>query len=625
MNELKEAALKYAEHGLAVFPIVERDKKPLTANGFKDATTDKAKIEEWWAIHPNANVGIATGEMSGGLVAIDMDIDKDKDKDGYHSFLKWCDENFLVLPDSWLSITGRGGYHAFYRSLFPVPSKIGWLEDVDIRANGGYVVAPPSIHPNGTRYEWEQDPEEFDLVTTDDIDVEFVMNSVLADTKSNTEPLKVPEEIPEGHRDEMMFKLACKYQAMGMSDSEMEAALKVANQERCKPPLTDKEIRQKLQQAQKYAKGENVSVGDHTATVAKRKSYGKMRKIEEEVTEHDLDMPSLDAFEERDKEWLIPGYIPKGCVTLLCSDGGIGKTTLWCDTLAAFTTGRTTIFDKALEIPFTTRITHDVMYFSKEDPTEEILKGKLREAGADQKRIRCFGLDDERLSKIWYGSLLLEKLVEKYKPDIVVFDTLQAFLPDGVDMAKRKDMRDALNPLNALGAKFGTSFLMVMHTNKSANSGRQRMADSSDIWDLGRSALMAGRTKDEDVMYLSHEKSNYGRLQKTILFSVTDAGIEYKGTSKKKDRDYVAEGGTTAAPSPRLDEAIDFILENVDGSIEVGELEKLAKAAGITAHTLKDARAVLKKDGKIRLGTIGFGEQKKWMLYTVHKNDRPIR
>ena len=265
------------------------------------------------------------------------------------------------------------------------------------------------------------------------------------------------------------------------------------------------------------------------------------------------------------------------------------------------------------------------MYFSKEDPTEEILKGKLRAAGADQKKIRCFGLDDERLSKIWYGSLLLEQLVEKYKPDIVVFDTLQAFLPDGVDMAKRKDMRDALNPLNALGAKFGTSFLMVMHTNKSSTSGRQRMADSSDIWDLGRSALMAGRTKEEGVCYLSHEKSNYGRLQKTILFSVTDSGIEYRGTSKKKDRDYMAEGVAITALTPKLDEARDFILENVDGSIEVGELEKMAKAAGISKGTLENARASLKKDKLIRLRSIGFGKDKKWMLYTTNENDRPIR
>lgn len=617
MNELKDAALKYAEMGLAVFPLIERDKKPLTgSNGFKDATTDVDKIEEWWTIHPDSNIGIATGEVSGGLVAIDMDIDKEKGKDGYHNFLDWCNDNCLILPDSWLSITGRGGYHLFYKATFPVPSRIGWLEDVDIRANGGYIVAPPSIHPNGTRYMWEQSPEEYDLLTSEDTDVEFVFNSVLVSGKKNDEPLKVPEVIPEGQRDEMMFKLACKYQAMGMSDSEMEAALKVANAERCKPPLSDKEIRQKLKQAQKYKKGEPVSITDTSTEIATRKSYGKTgRKIEEKITEHDLDMPTLDKFEERDKEWLISGYIPKGCVTLLCSDGGIGKTTLWCDTLAAFTTGRTTIFDKALKVPFTTGKTHDVMYFSKEDPTEEILKGKLREAGADQSKIRCFGLDDERMSKIWYGSLLLDQLVEKYKPDIVVFDTLQAFLPDGVDMAKRKDMRDALNPLNALGAKFGTSFLMVMHTNKSALSGRQRMADSSDIWDLGRSALMAGRTKDEGIMYLSHEKSNYGRLQKTILFSVTDSGIEFKGTSKKKDRDYVSEGTVSTAPSPKLDEAIDFILENVDGSIEVGELEKMAKAAGITLETLRNARAELKKEKRIRVSSSGFGQGKKWMIH----------
>ena len=265
------------------------------------------------------------------------------------------------------------------------------------------------------------------------------------------------------------------------------------------------------------------------------------------------------------------------------------------------------------------------MYFSKEDPTEEILKAKLREAGADQKRIRCFGLDDERLNKIWYGSLLLDRLVEKYKPDIVVFDTLQAFLPEGVDMAKRKDMRDALNPLNALGAKFGTSFLMVMHTNKSSNSGRQRMADSSDIWDLGRSALMAGRTKDEDICYLSHEKSNYGRLQKTILFSVTDHGIEYRGTSNRKDRDYVADGATVSVPSPRLDEATDFILDNVDGFIEIPELEKMAKAAGIASDTLKNARAILRKEGKIKIRQNGFGKDKKWILYTTNGNDTTER
>ena len=616
MNELLEAALHYAEMGLAVFPLQERGKEPITYNGFEDASTEERQIRLWWKRNPNANIGIATGQMSGGLVVIDIDVDKDAGKDGYRVFTNWCKQNYLVLPDSWLSITGRGGYHLFYRSLFPVSSKIGWLDDVDIRAEGAYVVAPPSLHPNGTKYEWEQAPDEYELVTSEDIDVEFVMNSIVASNlKEKGKPLNVPDEIPEGQRDNYMFKLACKYQAMGMSDGEMLAALIVANNERCKPPLTDKEIRKKVEQAQKYQKGEVVTLDDNTNDTMSRKSYGKTgHKIEETITEHDLDMPTLEEFEERQKEWLVTGYIPKGCVTLLCSDGGIGKTTLWCDTLAAFTQGTSTIFDKALDVPFHTGLTHSVMYFSKEDPTEEILKHKLMVAGADPKLIRCFGLDDERLGKIWYGSLLLEKLVEKYKPDIVVFDTLQAFLPDGVEMSKRKDMRDALNPLNQLGAKFGTAFLMIMHTNKSNNSGRQRMADSSDIWDLGRSALMAGRTKDDNICYLSHEKSNYGKLQKTILFSVTDDGIEFKGTSRRKDRDYMADNINSAAPSPKMDEAIDFIIENVEDGMEVAELEKMAKAAGITLSTLREAKAKLKKDKRILISSLGFGKEKKWLI-----------
>lgn len=617
MSELLNAAIEYAKMGLAVFPLKEKDKKPATNNGFKDATVDLRQINMWWKVNPNYNIGIATGKPSGGLVVVDMDVDKEQDKNGYHVFTKWCADNYLVLPDSWLSITGRGGYHLFFKSIFPVPDKVGWLDSVDIRADGGYVVAPPSVHPNGRKYEWEQDPKEYELVSTDDIDVEFVCNSIIASNlKDKSKQLNVPEVIPEGHRDEMMFKLACKYQSMGMTDSAMLAALQEENKNRCKPPLSDAEIKRKVEQAQKYQKGEVIVLENSKKDELTRKSYGKTgRKIEETITEADLDMPTLEDFEEKDIEWLVPGYIPRGCVTLLCSDGGIGKTSLWCDTLAALTTGRLTIFDKALEVPFQTGNEHTVMYFSKEDPTEQVLKHKLLVAGAEQKNIRCFGLDDERLSKIWYGSLLLDKLIEKYEPDIVVFDTLQAFLPDGVDMAKRKDMRDALNPLNQLGAKYGTAFLLIMHTNKSNSSGRQRMADSSDIWDLGRSALMAGRTKDENICYLSHEKSNYVALQKTILFQVTaDGGIEYKGTSRRKDRDYMSDNIGASVPSPRLDEAMEFILENIDDGMEVAELEQMAKAAGITLSTLREAKAKLKKDKRILISSIGFGKDKKWLI-----------
>lgn len=352
------------------------------------------------------------------------------------------------------------------------------------------------------------------------------------------------------------------------------------------------------------------------ANIEPATSVFKGRKVTEEISGDDLAMPTLADFDKLEQEWLIPGYIPKGCITLLCSDGGVGKTSIWCDTAAKLSAGRMTVFDKALGTPWHAVQPYDVMYFSKEDATEQVLKWRLEAAGANQRKIRLFSLGDERINKIWYGSAFLRKLVEKYTPSLVVFDALQAFLPDGVDMAKRKDMRDALAPLNQLGAEFGTAFLLIMHTNKSSNSGRQRMADSSDIWDLGRSALMAGHTKENGVMYLSHEKCNYGKLQKTILFSVNDdSTIEYKGTSRKRDRDYMSEGQMVFA-SPKKDEAKEFILDQLQdgGKHEIRAIEEAAKAAGIAKSTLEDARAELVRDKIVKREKAGFATTTKWYL-----------
>ena len=76
---MKDQALAYAGMGLAVFPLRARDKRPATDNGCKAATTDMQQIESWWNRWPDANIGIATGSISGGLVVIDLDIDEEKE------------------------------------------------------------------------------------------------------------------------------------------------------------------------------------------------------------------------------------------------------------------------------------------------------------------------------------------------------------------------------------------------------------------------------------------------------------------------------------------------------------------------------------------------------------------
>ena len=75
---MRQYALAYAKMGMAVFPLIPKNKKPVTANGFHDATTDPIQVEKWWGANPNYNIGIATGQMSGGLIVIDLDIDEEK-------------------------------------------------------------------------------------------------------------------------------------------------------------------------------------------------------------------------------------------------------------------------------------------------------------------------------------------------------------------------------------------------------------------------------------------------------------------------------------------------------------------------------------------------------------------
>ena len=148
-NIFLKAALQYINIGFSVFPVKPKGKEPLTAHGCRDASTDENQIKKWWQQYPNANVGLAMGN---GLIAIDLDVDEDKGVNGYHVLCDWQRENG-ELPDTILSITGRGGYHMIFRTEKDYKNAVGLYDGVDVRSNGGYIIAPPSIHPNGHTYQ----------------------------------------------------------------------------------------------------------------------------------------------------------------------------------------------------------------------------------------------------------------------------------------------------------------------------------------------------------------------------------------------------------------------------------------------------------------------------------------
>jgi hypothetical protein len=147
-------ALQYAGRGWRVFPIRPGGKTPMQRGGFHNATVKPSQIEQWWGKWPLANIGIATGSAS-GLLVIDID-----GPDALRVFKSLHDErsNGEVMGASLVSVTARG-WHLLFQLVpgeqYPCTVSKGSEKGIDIRADGGYIVAPPSIHPSGHVYRWD--------------------------------------------------------------------------------------------------------------------------------------------------------------------------------------------------------------------------------------------------------------------------------------------------------------------------------------------------------------------------------------------------------------------------------------------------------------------------------------
>jgi hypothetical protein len=132
-----------------VFPLRPKSKEPLVAGAYKAATADLEQVEAWWATWPDANIGLATGSVSGLWV---LDIDGEQ---GEASFAGLVHEHGDDLVETLMANTGKG-HHLYWK----LPAgreqgrRIGVRPGLDIIGGNGYLVAPPSIHPSGRQYVW---------------------------------------------------------------------------------------------------------------------------------------------------------------------------------------------------------------------------------------------------------------------------------------------------------------------------------------------------------------------------------------------------------------------------------------------------------------------------------------
>ena len=312
--------------------------------------------------------------------------------------------------------------------------------------------------------------------------------------------------------------------------------------------------------------------------------------------------------------WLVPQLLPLGEVSLLGADGGTGKGIWQAQLIAYVTAGKTSGF-----FPLPPQQTGKVLLLAGEDDPGKVLKARLLAAGADMNRVLVLTADDyfgKTGQPLTLKDQALADFAAKAGPLLLIVDPLQSFLPADVEMASRNQMRSALLPLRAIAAKQGCAVLIVMHSNKKQGvSGRARLADSSDIWDMARSVLMMGRSNSDGKIYLSHEKSSYSRPQQTVLLHIEDVELDgvrtaqavFDGYTDKKDADFIKEPRVRQAQTKEdtRDAILNVLAESRLGSMASSELRAaVVQEIGCSDRTYNRAYSELVRSGEVTKCTI---------------------
>jgi hypothetical protein len=235
--ELREAALEYAARGWSVIPIEPRGKRPLVPwLEFQHRAATRSEIDGWYRHWPDANVGVVTGRVS-GLVVVDVD-----DRHGGAESLAALELDHGFLPRTVEAATGGGGRHYYFAHPgAAVASRVGLAPGIDVRGDGGCVVAAPSVHPSGRRYAWVagHGPDEVPLASAPDW--------LQRGRSRSGHPLAhwrrlAREGVAEGERNATLASLAGHLLWHGVDPDVTLELLLAWNQARCAPPLADDEV-----------------------------------------------------------------------------------------------------------------------------------------------------------------------------------------------------------------------------------------------------------------------------------------------------------------------------------------------------------------------------------------------
>jgi KaiC/GvpD/RAD55 family RecA-like ATPase len=599
MTTLK-AALAYAARGWLVIPLhnpkqgvcscrkkncSSPGKHPSTQHGLKDGSKNPKQITLWWEKWPDANIGILTG-LESGLLVLDVD-----GEDGKAALLALTTAHG-ALPKTLRTKTGRKGAdgkcegcHYYFRAPrgAAIRNSAGALgKGLDIRADGGYVVAPPSLHSSGLLYEWLAPEQPL-------ADAPPWMLARLKEAKPTPEaPRAQGETITEGGRNHALASLAGTMRRRAMTPEAIEAALLKENDARCKPPLPASEVREIALGMERYKPGAQTSK--------------PLRRP---------DLIRLSDVQAQPVSWLWEPYIPHGMITVLSGDPGVGKTFMALAIAASITQGQ--------EIGRENQITAgNVLYLTLENSLSHVLRPRFDAQRGDATRLHVMRgtlIQDGETEKQGTVSLAdtdeIETAITETQARIVVIDPLQSFFGSNVDIHRSNETRPILDGLSRIAEKFNCAMLIVRHLSK-GQSGRaiHRGLGSIDITGAARSEIVAApHPSDSSRRVMAHAKSNLGKFGDSLEFEISGEGqFHWRGKSELTANDLLSPEAASEDRSA-FDEAVDFLRESLAGGpLSSNEVKAKASERGISLATLRRAQGRL----KVIKAPDGFGQS--WML-----------
>jgi hypothetical protein len=578
-DSLGSAALSYARANLPVLPL--NGKIPRIDDGLKGASTDPAIVGEWWRRWPEANIGIRTGAPSGLIV-----LDVDQRHNGIAG-LEQLKKRHGALPATAKVLTGSGGWHWYFKHPgHEVRNSAGVLgKGLDVRGDGGYVVAPPSVHPDtGNPYKWLHNLDE----------VADAPDWFAAPSAATRKAGAVGDTIPEGQRDATLASLAGTMRRRGMGEKEIRAALLEANK-RCVPPLPTRDIERIASSVARY-EPEQAPEQARPRIIWQDASEVEPRSIVF------VDKPLLQA----DAFHLIAGRKGQGKGTVLAS--------------IAARVARGELGNK-----------RNVIWIGSEDSAAIDIVPRLIAAGGNPARVRLVKEGWIQLPRDI--DEISAAITDKGDVGMVVIDPIANHIA-GKD-SNTEEIREAIAPLNKVADDHKTMVFGVRHlTEKDASRGVLAAILGSSAWvQVPRAVLAVARdNEDPSVRHIQCVAGN--RLPPDTpgrMFRIE--GVKLDGLAEDVTRAVwigdsscdvetllrsSASGREQSRSSTARELVLDTLEAQADRQMESDTLDALvARELGLEAKTVRNIRSTLKGEGLIGVTAEkdDSGKVLRWLVY----------